>query len=159
MAQQYVIFEWHTKTDANADWGSVDDYIVLPTTHYKAVLGLLEEGTTLLHPKLGARTLVQSSPPADPTPGMTWWDSSSGRMLVWYKDIDGGAWIDASPARVSKVAEAIVDQNDGTTSLKVWSGTQAELDVIDTALDAFGAPIGRDENTLYLIEQDEEPIV
>lgn len=33
------------------------------------------------------------TPPANPVPGMLWWDSRSGQLFIWYVDSNSAAWV------------------------------------------------------------------
>ena len=39
-----------------------------------------------------------ATPPGGATEGEFWWDTVNGRLYVWYVDVDGGQWIQATPA-------------------------------------------------------------
>ena len=40
---------------------------------------------------------IGTKPPADPVPGDLWWNSSDGRMYVFYTDEDSSQWVQATP--------------------------------------------------------------
>jgi microcystin-dependent protein len=40
---------------------------------------------------------VGGTPPGAPTGGDLWWDSVSGRLFIYYTDVDSSQWMDASP--------------------------------------------------------------
>ena len=42
--------------------------------------------------------VIGPTPPADPPDGLLWWDSESGQLYVWYRDIDSAQWVIASPS-------------------------------------------------------------
>ena len=37
-------------------------------------------------------------PPENPNDTTLWWDDITGRLYVWYTDVDGSQWVDAAPA-------------------------------------------------------------
>jgi hypothetical protein len=37
-------------------------------------------------------------PPESPNDTTLWWDDVTGRLYVWYTDVDGSQWVDAAPA-------------------------------------------------------------
>jgi len=44
--------------------------------------------------------VVQANvPPASPNATTLWWDEITGRLYVWYTDVDGSQWVDAAPAQ------------------------------------------------------------
>ena len=40
---------------------------------------------------------IGAKPPADPVPGDLWWNSSDGRMYIYYTDEDSSQWVQATP--------------------------------------------------------------
>ena len=38
-------------------------------------------------------------PPSSPNATTLWWDEITGRLYVWYTDVDGSQWVDAAPAQ------------------------------------------------------------
>ena len=42
--------------------------------------------------------IIGPNPPADPPDGLLWWDSESGQLYVWYRDVDSAQWVIASPS-------------------------------------------------------------
>lgn len=45
-----------------------------------------------------AAITISDTPPANPQAGNLWYDSSIGRTFIYYIDIDGAQWVDASPS-------------------------------------------------------------
>ena len=41
---------------------------------------------------------IQDSPPENPTSGQFWWDSSDGRLYIYYQDFDSAQWVPATPS-------------------------------------------------------------
>ena len=39
------------------------------------------------------------APPPSPNATTLWWDEITGRLYVWYTDVDGSQWVDAAPAQ------------------------------------------------------------
>ncbi len=50
---------------------------------------------------------VGDTPPPDPEPGNLWWDSSndSGRLYMFYEDVDSSQWVEASPSGTGEDGE------------------------------------------------------
>ena len=46
---------------------------------------------------LGQGTEVSSTPPSNPVDGDTWWDDVSGTTYIYYQDVNGSQWVEASP--------------------------------------------------------------
>ena len=45
----------------------------------------------------GATVTTDDNPPSTPSDGDLWWKSDEGRLKVYYADVDGTSWVDASP--------------------------------------------------------------
>jgi hypothetical protein len=46
----------------------------------------------------GASVNVGSSAPPLPNVGNMWWDTTSGRLFIYYTDMDSSQWVEASPS-------------------------------------------------------------
>ena len=55
------------------------------------------DGSQLTGIAAGANVSISDSAPSGPTLGDLWWKSDEGTLKVYYTDIDGSQWIDASP--------------------------------------------------------------
>jgi hypothetical protein len=42
--------------------------------------------------------VTSDTPPASPIDGDLWWDSTTGKLMVYYVDISGSQWVEASPS-------------------------------------------------------------
>ena len=42
-------------------------------------------------------TISDTIPAGTPSAGDLWWESDSGRLKVYYTDVDSSQWVDASP--------------------------------------------------------------
>ncbi len=65
---------------------------------------------------------VGDTPPLDPEPGNLWWDSSndSGRLYMFYEDVDSSQWVEASPSGTGE------DGEDGEPTLWDKNGNDLE---------------------------------
>ena len=45
----------------------------------------------------GASVAVNNVPPTNADQGDMWWNTTDGRLYIWYQDVDTGQWVDASP--------------------------------------------------------------
>ena len=45
----------------------------------------------------GASVVVNNIPPSDTDQGDMWWNTTDGRLYIWYQDDDTEQWVDASP--------------------------------------------------------------
>ena len=55
------------------------------------------DGSQLTGIAAGANVSISDSAPSGPVIGDLWWKSDEGVLKVYYTDVDGSAWIDASP--------------------------------------------------------------
>ena len=69
---------------------------------------------------------VSDTPPANPSEGDLWWDSSddSGRLYVWYEDGNSNQWVETSPAAgfPTPSLQAVTDSGNSTTNDIITSG-------------------------------------
>ena len=70
----------------------------------------------------GSSVSVGDAAPATPAAGDLWWDSSAGRMFVYYIDADSAQWVDASP------------NISGSNGSNVFSGPNAPGNAVEGAL-------------------------
>ena len=63
------------------------------------------DGATLFTAFASSSIVVEDTPPADPDPNTLWWNSSNGRLYVYYTDTDTSQWVEASPS--SEVDESL----------------------------------------------------
>jgi len=84
----------------------------------------------------GAAVAVGDTPPLDPKNGNQWWDSTLGKMFVWYVDIDGGQWVPATPSvgggggliPGSEVTTPWLNLVSSTPTGLSWTATSAAVD-------------------------------
>ena len=55
------------------------------------------DGSQLTGIAAGANVSISDSAPSGPVIGDLWWKSDEGVLKVYYTDVDGSAWVDASP--------------------------------------------------------------
>ena len=70
----------------------------------------------------GGSVTVGDNAPSTPASGDMWWDSVSGRLYVYYVDIDSSQWVDASP------------NISGSNGSNVFSGPNAPANPVEGAL-------------------------
>ncbi len=70
----------------------------------------------------GGSVTVGDSSPATPAAGDLWWDSESGRLFLYYVDLDSSQWVDASP------------NITGSNGSNVFSGPNAPANAVEGAL-------------------------
>ncbi|MAS49269.1 MAG: hypothetical protein CL557_17885 [Alphaproteobacteria bacterium] len=86
------------------------------------------------------------SPPSNPTDGLIWYDSDSGKTFVYYVDTNSSQWVELSPSWTGGIADDEVTTakiaDDAVTSAKLDPGI---IFVPTGAITAFGgstAPTG-----------------
>ena len=75
----------------------------------------------------GANVTVSDSIPAGtPNAGDLWWESDSGRLKIYYQDVDSSQWVDTNPALAPSFALAdlsVTTASAGTAALSYNNGT------------------------------------
>ena len=54
-----------------------------------------------------ATVYIDDTPPITSVSGKLWWDTGSGRMMIYYSDIDSGQWIEASPSAAGPMVPTV----------------------------------------------------
>lgn len=65
------------------------------------------------------------SPPSNPTDGLIWYDSDSGKSFVYYVDADSSQWVELSPSWTGGIAD------DGVTTVKIIDGAVTTPKIAD----------------------------
>ena len=68
------------------------------------------------------------SPPSNPTDGLIWYDSDSGKSFVYYVDGDSSQWVELNPSWTGGIAD------DGVTTVKLLDGAVTTPKVADNAV-------------------------
>ena len=87
--------------------------------------------------KVRSAAAMGVNPPDAPTEGEFWWDTANGRLYVWYVDIDGGQWMQSTPAGSGFI-------NPSSVGMTLHSGG-----VEPTAFKRGDLWFNTSENTLY----------
>ncbi len=66
----------------------------------------------------GATVTTDDNAPATPSDGDMWWKSDEGRLKIFYSDINGSQWVDASPPLSPAFAPKV---SNGTVELEAAS--------------------------------------
>ncbi len=96
-------------------------------TYRVTATGYYWQGVTSEYTKdSNANIHVGDTPPLDPEPGDLWWDSSndSGRLYMFYEDVDSTQWVEASPSGTGEEGE------DGEPTLWDKNGNDLEPKVV-----------------------------
>jgi len=56
------------------------------------------DGQTLFAAFASSSIVVGDTPPTDPDDNTLWWNSSNGRLYIYYADTDTSQWVEASPS-------------------------------------------------------------
>jgi hypothetical protein len=91
-----------------------------------------------------AAITISATPPLDPEPGNLWYDSTIGRTFIYYEDVDGAQWVDASPSGL--FGNWIYTDTETTTQTNVGIGT-ATLSLPSSKLEVFGGDVRVGVNT------------
>jgi hypothetical protein len=103
---EIIISLTNSQTSALREGRYVYDVMLINKTdgkRYRAVEGmaLVNPGVTDMQsgiiPPSTPPVSVGPNPPEDPIEGNLWWNSTSGRMYVYYIDEDSGQWVQAIP--------------------------------------------------------------
>ena len=70
------------------------------------------------------------SPPANPTDGLIWYDSDSGKTFVYYVDTNSSQWVEMSPNWTGGIADGEV------TTAKIAAGNVTTAKIADDAVTA-----------------------
>ncbi len=114
-----------------------------PNGYWQGITGDYAQGSN-------ANIHVGDTPPLDPEPGNLWWDSSndSGRLYMFYEDVDSSQWVEASPSGTGEDAEdgepTLWDKNGNDLEPKVATdnvvigGDKITLNATDGSITAAG---------------------
>ena len=69
---------------------------------------------------LGVGAVVGDGPPANPVPGQFWWESDTGLLYVWYKDVDSGQWVQCNAAVTPSIPDAPQDGGEYARVNGIW---------------------------------------
>ena len=136
--------------DINLQPGTLDDrYVMLSGSTMTGSLILNADPTD----DLGAATKqyvdsieipsapeISALPPANPDAGQLWWDSSDGRLYIYYTDVDSSQWVPATPETENNVelnAGGGLEQDENGLAIKVRPG-------YGVATSSLGLQIGDD---------------
>ena len=68
-------------------------------------------------------TISDTVPSGTPAAGDLWWESDSGRLKVYYTDVDTSQWVDASPPLAAQLSLSVTTNSAGSPALSYNSGT------------------------------------
>ena len=82
---------------------------------------------------------ISDTPPSSPNPGDLWWESDTGRLKVYYQDVDTSQWVDASPPLANPFNVTAADAANwneaygwGDHSTAGYLTSYTEADTLDT---------------------------
>ena len=82
----------------------------------------------------GASVTVSATPPSSPSVGNLWWDSDSGRLFIYYTDVDTSQWVEAvqsggggSDATAGTIANAAFDKANSANVLAYNTGISVNV--------------------------------
>ena len=53
-------------------------------------------------------TISDTIPPGSPSAGDLWWESDTGRLKIYYQDVDTGQWVDTNPPLAASSVAVVV---------------------------------------------------
>ena len=98
----------------------------------------LQEWTTREIDKIKNR--ISDTPPENPLNGNLWWNSNTGRLKIYYEDVDSSQWVDAVPA-TGTVTLSGQGGSTGTVDLSNYY-TKAEVDNSIANIELIPGPQG-----------------
>jgi hypothetical protein len=63
---------------------------------FTAVDGIDAKGSLLLDGKRSTRATVANTAPTSPAAGNLWYDTDSGKMYMYFTDVDSSQWVEIS---------------------------------------------------------------
>ena len=98
----------------------------------------------------GAKVSLSETAPVDPDIGVLWWNTLTGRLYVWYGDVDSAQWVETSPQGI--VESKLVSVTDfGAVGDGVTDDTAAIQAAIDSLAGSIYFPDGTYITTSTLI--------
>jgi hypothetical protein len=91
-----------------------------------------------------AAITISDTPPLDPEPGNLWYDNTIGRTFIYYEDVDGSQWVDASPSGL--FGNWTYTDTETITQTNVGIGTTT-LSLPSSKLEVFGGDVRVGVNT------------
>jgi hypothetical protein len=79
------------------------------------------------------QTTIGDAPPTSPLNGNLWWDSSTGRLKIYYEDIDSSQWVDAFP--VTGTIAGNSNEDYVTIAATVGSSSETNLSNLTVAFE------------------------
>jgi len=86
----------------------------------------------------GASVVVNDIPPGDAVQGDMWWNTTDGRLYIYYQDELTSQWVDASPDSYSPDVYVEKAGDNMTGDLTFGTGPNTKLDVSGTAIFSQG---------------------
>jgi hypothetical protein len=80
----------------------------------------------------GLGTEVSNSPPTPRFPGDTWWDTVSGKLFVYYQDVDSAQWVVAMPETAT-----LAHQQPLSGAQHIGFTATSDIDLNGNSLDGF----------------------
>ena len=100
---------------------------------------------------------ISGNPPADPENGQLWWNSTDGRLYIYYTDADSSQWVPATPEtenNIDIIPDGGLENTENGLQIKINSDGGLETDVSGlsikirqgyaVATSVFGLQIGDD---------------
>ena len=100
-------------------------------------------------------TISDTIPAGTPSAGDLWWESDTGRLKVYYTDVDSSQWVDTSPPLADPNALSQTTTN-GTNGINITSDTNANAIEFQTDNGTTSAIRWRFTSNGHLLPNDHE---
>ena len=100
-------------------------------------------------------TISDTIPAGTPSAGDLWWESDTGRLKVYYTDVDSSQWVDTSPPLADPNALSQTTTN-GTNGINITSDTNANAIEFQTDNGTTSALRWRFTSAGHLLPNDHE---
>ena len=92
-------------------------------------------------------TISDTIPPGSPSAGDLWWESDTGRLKIYYQDVDSGQWVDTNPPLAASSG------GSGTTTGNFSGNFTGNVDAGVVTSDVFKKNVSQSESNLISISE------
>jgi hypothetical protein len=86
------------------------------------------------------KTRISDTPPENPLVGNLWWNSNTGRLKIYYQDVDSSQWVDAVPATGTVTQQLSTNENSGGGISLPLTYDDTTKSIISNNVESGGAP-------------------
>ena len=92
-------------------------------------------------------TISDTIPAGSPSAGDLWWESDTGRLKIYYQDVDTGQWVDTNPPLAASSG------GSGTTTGNFSGNFTGIVDAGEVTSDVFKKNVSQSESNLISISE------